>query len=148
VRGQTTPGLGPTRGPHLGGGRAGHRDRVRRTYPGATKLQDHPGNGANSIVKWVGDSGATLQRSWVQCADGKTAVGGGYSRADEGVAAIKSLQVVTSSPAQIQNGAEVYQPIAGDAAGSVKPNAWLVEGFNNGTTDLIVRPWVVCAKIS
>ncbi|ONI69976.1 hypothetical protein BWI15_26070 [Kribbella sp. ALI-6-A] len=116
-------------------------------YPGATQLGDNAGQGANSTVKFKGDNGATLQRAWVQCAAGKTALGGGYQRADEGVAAIKNLQIVSSSAMQIADGEEVYKPIAGDKAGSVKPNAWLVEGFNNGTTDLVVRPTVVCANI-
>jgi hypothetical protein len=115
-------------------------------YPGATQLADNAGNGANSTAKFVGKS-AELQRAWVQCADGKTAIGGGYQRADEGAAAIKNLQIVTSSPTQIKDGKEVYEPIDGDKAGSVKPNAWLVEGFNNGDTDLIVRPSVICANV-
>jgi hypothetical protein len=114
-------------------------------YPGATQLADNPGNGANSTVKFVGDKGATLQRAWVQCAEGKFAIGGGFQRADEAVASIKNLQIVTSAATQVEDGKEVYKPIDGDKAGSVKPNAWLVEGFNNGDTDLIVRPSVVCA---
>lgn len=113
-------------------------------YPGATALAD----GDNSEALWVGDEGATLQRSWVQCPAGKSAVGGGFSRADEGAAAFRGIQVVTSQPAQFANGAEVYQPIEGDADGSFVPNAWLVEGFNNGTTDLIIRPHVVCATVN
>lgn len=117
-------------------------------YPSATQLADHEGNGANSTVKFVGDKGATLQRAWVQCADGKSAIGGGFQRADESVASIKNLQIVTSAATQIKDGKEVYNPIEGDAAGSVKPNAWLVEGFNNGDTDLIVRPSVVCAVVT
>lgn len=117
-------------------------------YPSATQLADHEGNGANSTVKFKGDKGATLQRAWVQCADGKSAIGGGFQRADESVASIKNLQIVTSAATQIKDGKEVYNPIEGDAAGSVKPNAWLVEGFNNGDTDLIVRPSVVCAVVT
>jgi hypothetical protein len=116
-------------------------------YPGATQLGDNPGQGANSTAKFKGDNGATLQRAWVQCADGKTAIGGGYQRGDESVASIKNLQIVSSAATQIKGGKEVYEPIAGDKAGSLKPNAWLVEGFNNGTEDLIVRPTVVCANI-
>lgn len=116
-------------------------------YPGATQLGDNPGNGTNSTVKFIGDNGATLQRAWVQCADGKTAIGGGFQRADESVAAIKNLQIVTSAATQVKDGKEVYVPIAGDKAGSLVPNAWLVEGFNNGTEALIVRPSVVCATI-
>ncbi|MQA62619.1 MAG: hypothetical protein GEU86_14255 [Actinophytocola sp.] len=83
------------------------------------------------------------------CPEGKTAIGGGFSRADEGPAAYKNLQVVTSQPVQIEGGdPATYNPIEGDADGSYVPNGWLVEGFNNGDTDLIVRPHVVCAKIS
>jgi hypothetical protein len=116
-------------------------------YPGATQLADNPGQGANSETKFKGDNGATLQRAWVQCAEGKTATGGGYQRGDEAVASIKNLQIVSSAATQIKGGKEVYEPIAGDKAGSLKPNAWLVEGFNNGTEDLVVRPTVVCANI-
>ena len=122
-------------------------------YPGATKLQDYPGQGANSTETWKGDSGATLQRSLVKCAPGKIAIGGGFSHADEGDAAYKGLQIVTSRPAQScsNNGVElaVYVPIPGDKAGSIVPNAWLVEGFNkNDGGELIVRPWVVCATLN
>jgi hypothetical protein len=117
-------------------------------YPSATQLGDFPGNGANSTVKFLGDEGKNLQRAWVQCAEGKFAIGGGFQRGDEAQSSIKNLQIVTSAATQIVDGKEVYNPIDGDKAGSVKPNAWLVEGFNNGSVDLIVRPSVVCAKTS
>lgn len=114
-------------------------------YPGATQLQE----GSNSTKKWAGDEGASLQRSWVRCPDGKKALGGGYSRADEGVEAYKNLQIVTSQPAQVENGdPNTYNPIEGDPDGSYVPNAWLVEGFNNGTTEMIVRPHVTCVAIN
>jgi hypothetical protein len=32
--------------------------------------------------------------------------------------------------------------------GSYQPNGWMVEGYNRGTTDLVVRPWVICANVS
>ena len=112
-------------------------------YPGATHLDD----GDNSTLKWVGDSGATLQSSWVMCPPGKVALGGGFSRADEGPDAFKALQIVSSQPTQIHNGQIEYTPIPNDPDMSIVPNGWLVEGFNSGTTDLIVRPWVVCAKV-
>lgn len=113
-------------------------------YPGATQLKQ----GANSTAEWVADGGVTLQSSWVQCPAGKVAIGGGFSRADESPAAIHDLQIVTSRPAQFQGGVEVYTPIPGDVDGSLVANAWLVEGFNNGTSgELIVRPWVVCTMI-
>lgn len=114
-------------------------------YPGATELQD----GDNSTAKWVVDEGANLQQSWVMCAPGKTAVGGGFSRADEGAAAIKGLQIVTSQPVQVVDGnPQAYTPIEGDVDGSYVPNGWLVEGFNNGATELIVRPHVICATVN
>jgi hypothetical protein len=117
-------------------------------YPSATQLSDKPGNGANSTTKFVAGKPTVLQRAWVRCADGKTAIGGGYQRGDEGDAAIKGLQIVSSTPTQIdKDGKDAYVPITGDAVGSFVPNAWLVEGYNDGTTDLIVRPSVVCANI-
>ena len=113
-------------------------------YPGVTHLD----NGDNSTALWAADEGATLQSSWVMCAPGKTAIGGGFSRADEGVAAYRDLQIVSSRPAQFKGGKEVYDAIAGDPDGSFVPNAWLVEGFNNAVSgDVVVRPWVVCAAI-
>jgi hypothetical protein len=116
-------------------------------YPGATRLQDYPGQGANSTETWKGDSGTTLQSSWVQCPPGKIATGGGFSRADEAETAFRGLQIITSRPAQFCNAAEGNKAIPGDAGGSIVPNAWLVEGFNNNATgELIVRPWVVCVS--
>jgi hypothetical protein len=41
-----------------------------------------------------------------------------------------------------------YEPIEGDAAGSVKPNGWLVQGFYEGAEGVVVRPWVICAKVA
>lgn len=62
------------------------------------------------------------------CPEGKAAVGGGYSRADESPAAFKGLQVVTSQPVQIVDGdPAAYNPIEGDPDGSFVPNGWLVE---------------------
>lgn len=112
-------------------------------YPSATQLQE----GANSTEAWAAGVD-TLQSSWVQCPEGKTAIGGGFSRADEGSAAFAGLQVVSSQPVQVVDGdPKAYEPIEGDVDGSFVPNGWLVEGFNNGDTDLIVRPHVVCAVV-
>lgn len=119
-------------------------------YPGDTQLT----HGANSTEKWAGDSGAALQTSWVQCAEGETAIGGGFSRADEGAAAIKNLQIVSSSPALIVDGEVISVTGAGLADHIVNddwsyvPNGWVVEGFNNGGADLIVRPHVICASVN
>lgn len=111
-------------------------------YPGSTQLDQ----GANSTTLWAADSGATLQQSWVQCAPGKTAVGGGFGMWDYAPDTVKNIQIVTSVPATIKHGKIVDTPIPGDKDMSIKPNGWVVEGFNNGaTTDVSVRPWVVCA---
>jgi hypothetical protein len=115
-------------------------------YPGAGDLGDLPGQGDNSDDLWAHDG--TRQTSWVQCPPGKTALGGGFHQAaDAGDDAARDVQVVVSEPTQIKAGAVTYEPIPGDAAGSVKPNGWLVQGFNEGAADVVVRPWVVCAEV-
>jgi hypothetical protein len=111
-------------------------------YPGLTQLHQ----GANSTKLWAADSGATLQQSWVTCAPGKRAVGGGFGQWDYSPEVVQNMQIVTSAPATIRNGQVVDTPIPGDVDQSIRPNGWLVEGFNNNpTTDVSVRPWVVCA---
>jgi hypothetical protein len=125
-------------------------------YPSLTQLSNYPGGRANSTTAWTGDGGVTLYQSWVRCGTGKSALGGGYSRADEATVAFKGLQIVSSEPAQIDANGNVvsltggagFTPIATDPAGSFVANGWLVEGFNNNPTgSLVVRPWVICAKI-
>jgi hypothetical protein len=119
-----------------------HRLEADGPYPGLTQLQQ----GANSTDLWVADGGATLQRSWVKCPAGKNATGGGFGMWDYAADVVKGIQIVTSVPATIKHGEIVDTPIPGDVDQSIKPNGWLVEGFNNGsTTDVSVRPWVVCA---
>jgi hypothetical protein len=115
-------------------------------YPGRpdseNNLQNLPGNpGAQSTDLW---DTTGRQTSWVQCADGKTALGGGFGDND---ADDSMIRVVTSAPVQISNEQIAYEPIDGDAAGSFKPNGWLVEGYNEGETPITVRPWVVCAEV-
>jgi hypothetical protein len=115
-------------------------------YPGATDLGDLTNQGDNSDEVW--DNDGLRQTSWVQCAPGKTALGGGFHlAADAGDAAAKAVQVVVSEPTQVAGGQLVNDPIDGDDALSIKPNGWLVQGFNSGSGEVIVRPWVVCAKV-
>ena len=120
-------------------------------------MSDYPGGRANSTAAWTGDSGATLYQSWVRCGTHRTAIGGGFSHADEGAVAYKGLQIVASEPAQIDangnvvsiTGGNGFTPIAGDPAQSFRPNGWLVEGFNNNVGGkLVVRPWVICADVN
>jgi len=113
-------------------------------YPGLTQLKQ----GANSTKLWAGDSGATLQQSWVQCPRGKNALGGGFGQWDYAPDVVKKMQIVTSVPATIKKGKIVDTAIPGDPDGSIRPNGWVVEGFNNNTgQDVSVRPWVVCAAM-
>lgn len=110
-------------------------------YPGSTKLQDFPGNGSNSTAKVPGDEGAAAHTVWVKCAEGKVALGGGFTlAADASLAAKKAVQVVSSEA--------IGEAIEGDAAGSVLPIGWQVEVINNSASDVTVRPWVTCAKVA
>ena len=121
-------------------------------YPGRTdeanNLQniDIGSQGAQSTHLWA--AGAARQASWVMCAPGKIAVGGGFGDNDGDDSKIR---VVTSAPVQIaKDGGEykiVYNPIKDDPAGSFLANGWLVEGFNEGTEATMVRPWETCLKL-
>jgi hypothetical protein len=126
---------------------------VRCQTPGATDLGSYLNQGDNSDAQWVNDG--TRQTSWVQCAPGKTALGGGFHlAADAGDAKAKEVQVVVSEPTQVKDGKtyyddpSIYTPIEGDPALSLKPNGWIVQGFYTGTDSVIVRPWVVCAEVN
>ena len=156
VGAQGGPGVvGPKGDKGDGGGKGDKGDKGDRgvsrleadgPYPGATDLGSFPDQGDNSDDMWADDG--SRQTSWVQCAPGKTALGGGFHlAADAGDDAARVVQVVVSEPTQIAGGAVVYDPIQGDAAGSIKPNGWLVQGFNDGGAPVIVRPWVVCADV-
>ncbi|GAB2662625.1 hypothetical protein [Kribbella swartbergensis] len=115
-------------------------------YPGSTDLSKWPGQGANSTAVVPNDGKS--HTVWVQCAQGKVALGGGFRlAADAGDAAAKAVQVIASEPTQIKAGKVVYEPIAGDPAGSILANGWLVEAINTGTADVTVRPWVTCAQV-
>jgi hypothetical protein len=96
---------------------------------------------------WVGDSGATLQTAIVKCDPGYFATGGGFSGnggvsdpdvGDTGTVADAKLQIVASYP-YVDPSASI------NSNGSIRPNEWVVRGFNNGTAPLVVRPWVTCA---
>lgn len=115
-------------------------------YPGDLQIT----YGRQSTDHWTGDGGATLQRSWVACPQSGLAFGGGFAHGDQ--AGVKNQQVVTSSPAYIDlDGnitsitglpADKYPSVNSD--GDYLPNGWVVEGYNNGATDLTVRPYVIC----
>ena len=95
---------------------------------------------------WVGDDGATLQTAIVKCDAGYFATGGGFSgnggdtdpAGDTGTVADHELQIVASYP-------YVDPPVSIYPGGRIRANEWVVRGFNNGATPLVVRPWVTCA---
>lgn len=117
-------------------------------YPGRADSANnlHGDQGDQSTAMWANDG--TLQTSWVMCAPGKVALGGGFGQDDEQTS---KLIVVTSSPVQIAHhqtyfdDPSVYKAI--DDEGSFVPNGWLVQGYNTSDHALIVRPWVICATV-
>jgi hypothetical protein len=112
-------------------------------YPGETVLQE----GSNSTSKVT--AGGGLQTVWVACPEGQVALGGGFTlAADAGKAAAEAVTVQESAPTQVENGAIVYNPVAGDPDGSFLPNAWSVTAANDGASDVVVRPHVICATVA
>ncbi|MGZ4409599.1 MAG: hypothetical protein ACXVY6_12515 [Gaiellaceae bacterium] len=117
-------------------------------YPSLTQLSTYPDAGANSTDAWTSDpTGSTLQTSCVMCAAGKTALGGGFGQDD-----IQSdkLIIVTSVPAYIDKDGNVDPATTpqADVEGSIIPNGWLVQGYNESAVSLVVRPWVICADVN
>lgn len=103
------------------------------------------GAGYNSVWK-AGEFGETIET----CPAGQTAIGGGYSTFggygthpgyDLG-GENTDIQVTVSAPYF----AGEYQPI--DEAGNFRADQWVVRGKNTGTTDQVVRAWVVCAPLA
>jgi hypothetical protein len=110
-----------------------------RGKPGLAEVQT---DGPYSST-WSGDGGANLQTAIVDCPEGKAAIGGGFSTwggAQDLGGANKNIQITVSAP-YTKN----YVPV--NEQGSFVADQWIVKGYNNGTTEQIVRPWVVCAKV-
>ncbi len=101
--------------------------------------------GAGYTDTWVGDGGASLQTARGECPAGQYALGGGFSTwgGDKDLGGDnKNIQVTVSAPYFEGE----YIPV--DEAGNFRPTEWVIKGYNNGTTDQIVRPWVVCATVN
>jgi hypothetical protein len=101
--------------------------------------------GAGYKNSWVGDGGATLQTARGECPAGQYAIGGGFSTwgGDKDLGGDnKNIQITVSAPYFEGN----YVPV--DEGGDFRPTEWVIKGYNNGNTDQIVRPWVVCANAS
>ena len=101
--------------------------------------------GAGYTDTWVGDGGASLQTARGECPAGQYALGGGFSTwgGDKDLGGDnKNIQVTVSAPYFEGD----YVPV--DEAGNFRPTEWVVKGYNNGTTDQIVRAWVTCASVA
>jgi hypothetical protein len=108
--------------------------------------------GAGYTHTWAGDGGATLNTIVSKCGPGQVALGGGFSTwggSDTNESGLpydlggdnKEIQVTVSAPYT----GEQYDPTK--YHGDIRPDRWVVKGYNNGHTDQIVRTWVVCADI-
>jgi hypothetical protein len=98
--------------------------------------------GAGYTNTWTGDEGASLQTARSECPAGQYAIGGGWSTwgGDKDLGGDnKNIQITVSAPYFEGD----YIPV--DEEGNFRPTEWVIKGYNNGTTDQIVRPWVVCA---
>jgi hypothetical protein len=101
--------------------------------------------GAGYTTTWAGDSGASLQTAREECPAGQYALGGGFSTwgGDKDLGGDnKNIQITVSAPYFEGD----YVPV--DDAGNFRPTEWVVKGYNNGTTDQIVRAWVTCASMT
>ena len=117
---------------------------------GATGKDGAPGlsgliAGSGYTTTWQGDSGATLQTAREECPEGQYAIGGGFSTwgGDKDLGGDnKNIQITVSAPYFEGD----YKPV--DEAGNFRPTEWVVKGYNNGTSDQIVRAWVTCANVA
>jgi hypothetical protein len=109
--------------------------------------------GAGYNHTWVGDGGHDLQTIVNKCAAGQVALGGGFSTwggDDTNESGLtydlggtnKDIQVTVSAPYT----GEQYD--ASKYNGDIRPDRWVIKGYNLGSTDQIVRAWVICADAS
>jgi hypothetical protein len=99
--------------------------------------------GADYTHTWPAHSDKEMIVS--QCPAGQVAVGGGYSTwgGDKDLGGDnQNIQVTVSAPYFEGE----YKPV--DDAGNFLPTEWVIEGYNRGPADQIVRAWVVCADAS
>jgi hypothetical protein len=130
-------------------------DRINKSAEDGKPGEDGVANvnaGANYEHTWPGDNGESLNTIIQKCPDGQVATGGGYSTwggsdVNEGGTPYdlggdnKNIQVTVSAPYT----EEAYDP--DKYGGNIRPTEWIVKGYNNGSTDQVVRAWVVCADV-
>ena len=133
-----------------GVGKSEIRDAAVGTRELTQSVRDQMAFGLSHLVTdgtynntWPGGDGTALRTATVKCDPGYYATGGGFSGAgdtqDTGGAAYKDVQIIASYP--------YADPVTtyNNGRDSIRANEWVVKGFNNGTEDLVVRPWVICA---
>lgn len=78
-----------------------------------------------------------------ECAEGKYAIGGGFSPEDG--FPFEDVTVIASRPSTVEG---QYEVIEGDEQGSIRSTAWELWIQNETGETRNVRPWVTCAAIA
>ena len=120
-------------------------DKGEKGDPGVTQFAA----GAHYQTTWKPGFNETVTR----CPEGEVVTGGGFSTfGGAGLEPSKDLggdnkdiQITVSAP-YIESDA-AYQPIS-ESDSRFVADRWVVRGYNHGTTDQVVRSWVICADIT
>ena len=137
----------------------------------ADKATDHQVNGlAGRVAGLEGESsvgnvtaGAGYNHTWpgssdvlntivAKCDEGQIALSGGFST--WGGSDVNESGLAYDLGGDNENiNVTVSAPYTGEAydenkyGGNIRPDRWVVKGYNHGATDQIVRAWVVCADL-
>ena len=90
-------------------------------------------------------AGADWEVRTAQCAEGKHAIGGGFSGSGGTAEDAGGPDTTLVAKASYASGLE---PIKDDPEGSVKATSWSVAFANTGDTAQVGRVWVICASVS
>jgi hypothetical protein len=105
--------------------------------------------GAGYNNTWPGNSDA-LNTIVAKCDEGQVALSGGFSTWGGSDVNESGLAYDLGGDNEAIN-VTVSAPYTGEAydenkyGGDIRPDRWVVKGYNHGATDQIVRAWVVCA---
>ena len=121
-----------------------------------TKLEGASGGltnvttGAGYNHTWSGNSDA-LNTIVAKCDEGQIALSGGFST--WGGSDVNESGLAYDLGGDNENiNVTVSAPYTGEAydenkyGGNIRPDRWVVKGYNHGASDQIVRAWVVCAN--
>ena len=106
--------------------------------------------GAGYNNTWPGNSDA-LNTIVAKCDEGQIALSGGFST--WGGSDVNESGLAYDLGGDNENiNVTVSAPYTGEAydenkyGGNIRPDRWVVKGYNHGASDQIVRAWVVCAN--